>query len=167
MAIHMECHCLRSGEVPRTSRLFTTFLEDFGKLSKFYSHAPTKDGIVRAAGQIKLDDATRRSVVEVLREQNRRLGSDGATARSLDRLAAGAAAIVTGQQVGLFTGPSYSIYKALTAIRVAAEIAQSGIDAVPVFWLATEDHVLDELHHRFSPRRAGPPRLQTPAADPD
>jgi len=160
MAIHMECHCLRPGEVPRTSRLFTAFLEDFGKLSKFYSHAPTKDGIVRAAGQIRLDDATRRSVVEVLREQNRRLGSDAATARSLDRLAAGAAAIVAGQQVGLFTGPSYSIYKALTAIRVAAEMTQNGIDAVPVFWLATEDHDLDEVNHCFWPSRGGLLRLE-------
>src|SRR5713226_3636604 len=146
MAIHMECHCLRPGEVPRTSRLFTTFLEDFGKLAKFYFHAPTKDGIVRAAGQISLDDATRRSVVEVLREQNRRLGTDGATARSLDRLAAGAAAIVTGQQVGLFTGPSYSIYKALAALRLAAQMTARGTATVPVFWLATEDHDLAEIN---------------------
>ena len=48
-----------------------------------------------------------------------RFGADAATERSLDRLAKGAVAIVTGQQVGLFSGPAYSFYKALTAIRWA------------------------------------------------
>jgi bacillithiol biosynthesis cysteine-adding enzyme BshC len=59
----------------------------------------------------------------------------------------GAAAIVSGQQVGLFGGPAYAFYKALSAIRIAEELTAEGIDAVPVFWMATEDHDLDEVRH--------------------
>jgi bacillithiol biosynthesis cysteine-adding enzyme BshC len=63
----------------------------------------------------------------------------------LARLEKGAVAIVTGQQVGLFSGPAYAIYKALTAVQIAEELTRSGIPAVPVFWMATEDHDLDEV----------------------
>ena len=66
---------------------------------------------------------------------------------NLGRLRAGAAAIVTGQQVGLFGGPMFAIYKALTAVKLADEATAAGIDAVPVFWLATSDHDLAEVNH--------------------
>jgi bacillithiol synthase len=56
-------------------------------------------------------------------------------------------AVVSGQQVGLFGGPAYSFYKALTAIQAAADLVHKGIPAVPVFWMATEDHDVDEVRH--------------------
>jgi bacillithiol biosynthesis cysteine-adding enzyme BshC len=69
---------------------------------------------------------------------------------SLDELAKpGTVAIVTGQQVGLFSGPAYTVYKALTAIKAARALAASGIPAVPVFWLATEDHDFAEIDHTW------------------
>ncbi len=52
---------------------------------------------------------------------------------------------MSGQQVGLFGGPAYAIYKAVSAIQIAQELTKSGVDAVPVFWMATEDHDLDEV----------------------
>ena len=55
--------------------------------------------------------------------------------------------MVTGQQVALFGGPLFSVFKALTAIKLAAEASKSGADCVPVFWLATEDHDLAEVNH--------------------
>ena len=77
----------------------------------------------------------------------RLLGAGDATRRNLDRLENGAVAVVSGQQVGLFGGPAYAFYKALSAIRIAEELSEAGIPAVPVFWMATEDHDLDEVRH--------------------
>ncbi len=163
MADSMECQCIRAAILPHTTRLFSAYLDDFGRLAEFYAHPPSEEGIGSAVGEVKLDAAARRSVVEVLREQNRAFGCDGATARNLDRLAAGAAAIVTGQQVGVFTGPSYSIYKALAALRLAAQMTARGTATVPVFWLATEDHDLAEINHCFWLGRGGLERLEVTA----
>ncbi|MGB8009113.1 MAG: bacillithiol biosynthesis cysteine-adding enzyme BshC, partial [Terriglobales bacterium] len=58
-----------------------------------------------------------------------------------------ALAAVTGQQVGLFGGPLFSIFKALTAVKLAEEATTAGAECVPVFWLATEDHDLAEVNH--------------------
>ena len=54
-------------------------------------------------------------------------------------------AVVSGQQAGLFTGPLYTIYKALSAVKLAGCLAQRGTAAVPVFWIATEDHDFAEV----------------------
>jgi bacillithiol synthase len=54
-------------------------------------------------------------------------------------------AVVTGQQVGLFTGPLYTIFKALSAVRLADCLSKRGHKAVPIFWMATEDHDFKEI----------------------
>ncbi len=63
--------------------------------------------------------------------------------------------LLRGQQVGLFTGPAYSLYKAITAAACAEELTRRGVDAVPVFWLATEDHDLAEINHASWTTRTG------------
>jgi bacillithiol biosynthesis cysteine-adding enzyme BshC len=146
----MESQCISFREIPQTTKLFSSFLDDFNRVSSYYSHPPTLAGVVAAAGEVRLEPAARRELVTVLREENAAYSGGPIhpeTARNLDRLAAGAVAIVTGQQVGLFSGPAYCIYKALSAVRCAEEITRRGIEAVPVFWLATEDHDLAEVNH--------------------
>jgi bacillithiol biosynthesis cysteine-adding enzyme BshC len=160
----MESRCISPAELPGTTRLYSTFLSDFARVSNFYRHPPNAKGIDDAARDIRLEDSLRRAVVEVLRNQNRTFGGDEATTRNLDRLQDGAFAVVTGQQVGLFGGPAYCIYKALTAIHVAGELTERGVDAVPVFWLATEDHDLAEVDHCYFSKRGGIERLNLPVA---
>src|SRR5579871_257204 len=152
-ALLMDCSWISPVELPGTTDLYSGYLCDFPRVANFYIHPPNAKGIADAVRQIHLDDSVRRGVVDVLREQNRAFGGDDSTAQSLDRLRDGAVAVVTGQQVGLFGGPAYSVYKALTAVHVARELTASGTNAVPVFWLATEDHDLAEVNHCIIPKR--------------
>jgi bacillithiol biosynthesis cysteine-adding enzyme BshC len=87
------------------------------------------------------------ALVSELRAQQAALAPSPAGAANLDALAAGeAAAVVTGQQVGLFLGPLYGLYKAASAIAVARALtAEAGVRCVPVFWLQTEDHDYAEI----------------------
>ena len=160
----MDCSCISPADLPGTTRLYSTFLSDFSKVSNFYRHPPTTQGIDEAVREVRMEDSVRRAVVEVLRKQNRAFGADERTAENLDRMRDGAVTVVTGQQVGLFGGPAYCVYKALTAIHVARELTDRGVNAVPVFWLATEDHDFAEVNHCFVPKRGGLQRLEFPSS---
>ncbi len=131
---------------PHAPKLFLQFVEDFPRVAKFYAHPPTLSAAPRYARKVKFPSERRRNLVETLREQNTAFGSGDETLKNLKRLEEGAVVVVTGQQVGLFSGPAYSIYKALTAMEVAGEISRGGVPAVPVFWLATEDHDVAEVN---------------------
>ena len=163
----MECQCIPPAEVPHATPLYSAYLSDFSRVSEFYVHPPDLSGISNASKQVHLEDSIRSCVVEVLRKQNTDFGGDSETNRNLDRLQNGAAAVVTGQQVGLLGGPAFSVYKALTAIKLANELTANGTNAVPIFWLATEDHDLAEVDHCFFGTRAGLERFQlsTPGAE--
>ncbi len=53
--------------------------------------------------------------------------------------------VVTGQQVGLFLGPALTFYKAATAITLARTLSAGGMPTLPLFWLQSEDHDIDEV----------------------
>lgn len=60
----------------------------------------------------------------------------------------GGVVVTTGQQAGLFTGPLYTIHKALTLVRLAEALERElQTLVVPVFWVASEDHDWDEVNH--------------------
>ncbi len=85
-------------------------------------------------------------LADLLTAQNRTFEASAAAFANIEKLRAGARAVVTGQQVGLFGGPLLTLLKAATAIARAAEATRAtGIEHVPIFWLATEDHDLAEV----------------------
>jgi bacillithiol biosynthesis cysteine-adding enzyme BshC len=139
----MECTCVRHTELPNTSKLFLDLIYQFERVKDLYPAPPNSIEALEDASHFDFPDDRRARVVEALAPMN--LGNP-----SLARLAQpGTVAIVTGQQVGLFSGPAYTVYKALTAIRIAHELESRGVAAVPVFWLATEDHDFAEIDHAW------------------
>ena len=100
---------------------------------------------------------------------NARLAPSPARAAHLAALGQpGTICVVTGQQVGLFLGPLYTIYKAAAAIATARALeAETGRPAVPVFWLQSEDHDFDEVATAYIPRGAEAPLALTAAGESD
>jgi len=152
----VKAQCLPYTQIPHTTRLFTDFLSYSPGVRPFYPHSPYFNEWSRAqASTLRYDPARRERVSAILARQNTSWGAEAKTLTNINRLSQGAAAVVTGQQVGLFGGPMFSIYKALTAVKLAEEATAVGIDAVPVFWLATSDHDLAEVNHVSIPGSDG------------
>jgi bacillithiol biosynthesis cysteine-adding enzyme BshC len=143
----MDCRPLTPRQLPHQPKLYLEYLQHFEKVKEFYAHPPAVAAVGRLARKLEYPDDRRAEVASILRRQNSALGAGAETLGNLERLEAGAVAVVSGQQVGLFSGPAYSVYKALTAVQIAEELTRGGVPAVPVFWMATEDHDLEEVRH--------------------
>ena len=66
------------------------------------------------------------------------------------------AAVLTGQQAGLFGGPLLTLVKALAAEKLAADLRANGTAATAAFWCASEDHDLVEVTRLLLPTPEGP-----------
>ncbi len=88
-------------------------------------------------------------LVAMLLDYNRRLGCTALVEDRIAKLAdREAVAVIAGQQAGLCTGPLYTVYKALTAVKLAGKLeAELARPVVPVFWIAGEDHDFAEANH--------------------
>ena len=161
----MKAHCLPFTQIPHTTRLFADFLSYSPPVQPFYPRSPNfPEWLKEEASKIHYESSRREQVCAILERQNKSWDASPQTFTNLERLRKGASVVVTGQQVGLFGGPAFAIYKALTAIRLAEEATAQGVDCVPVFWLATYDHDLAEINHLSIPGTDGSLQLlETPS----
>lgn len=141
----MGAGCVRHTGIPGTSKLFSDLLYHFDRVSRYYSAPPFDfDSYLTNAKSIDFPATRRAAIVDALRKTN---GSSPLLAKLAQP---DTVAVVTGQQVGLYGGPCYTIYKALTAVSIARQMTESGQPAVPVFWIATEDHDFAEIDHTWT-----------------
>lgn len=125
------------------SRLFLDFLRDPLALRHFYPSAVRfhYELAARAPTVLGAYNTDRAKLCDALERMNSGWGASPETLANIQRLRGEkCVAAVSGQQVGLFTGPLYAIYKALSAVKLAGCLSHRGTEAVPVFWMATEDH---------------------------
>lgn len=161
----LKSHCFPFRQVPHTTRLFLDFVEHTPSVQAFYRRSPMfLDWAQDEAWQVQYPAERRVRVAEILERQNRNFGSSPKTLENIAAFRSGALAVVTGQQVGLFGGPVFSLYKALSTVKIAAEGRKLGIECVPVFWLATEDHDLEEVNQVKLPGAEGFLEMLTSAA---
>lgn len=134
-------------KVPKTPDLLLDYLYHSEKVQEFFPGVTTLDCSRSPESDASWPSPVHRAaLVETLKRQNQFWGASTKTMENLNLLASqNCRVVVTGQQVGMFTGPAYTIYKALTAVKVAEAYRRQGVDAVPVFWMATEDHDLEEV----------------------
>lgn len=133
--------------LPNQLELFLRYVDLSPTALPFYSHPPVLTNLGEEIRKRILSvPYPRAEMAAILRRQNEEYGCGPATLESIGRLEhPDCVAIVTGQQVGLFGGPLYTIYKALTAINLSHELEKRNIISVPVFWMETEDHDLAEV----------------------
>ena len=147
----MKVDCYPISLLPRQSRLFLDYTSSHEPLAPFFTSTPWSTAWANSTPT--LDTAHRNILADLLLDQNRAWFSESPappdkTRANIERLRQGAGAVLTGQQVALFTGPLFTLLKAATVVRRAQDS-----NAVPVFWLASEDHDLAEADHVTLPAR--------------
>lgn len=138
--------CISFNDIPHTTRIFSDFLSYSPEVRKFFSTQPDVERVAAFAKSVPRNREREARVADALVEQNRAWGASEQTLRNIQRLRDGAFAVVTGQQVGLFGGPLMSLFKAASVLALAKQLQERGVDCVPVFWMASEDHDLDEVN---------------------
>ncbi|HSR53034.1 MAG TPA: bacillithiol biosynthesis cysteine-adding enzyme BshC [Acidobacteriota bacterium] len=135
--------------LPGANPLFLDFLYAPEKVSSFYQDSHLSLEKLKARAQAVRDSDRsypRQELADILLDVNRRAGASQLTLDNIERLRSPeTVAILTGQQLGLFGGPSYTFHKAATAVRLACLLQEQGIQAVPVFWLPSNDSDLEEV----------------------
>jgi len=133
------------------SQLFFDYIYDFQEVRQFYPHnfrdSHAIESVQKTVAERTLD---RTALVRILNRQNKRFGCGEKAMEHIGLLEKPSTlAVVTGQQVGLFGGPLYTIYKAITTIRLCERLKTKcpHMDFVPVFWVEGEDHDFSEMNN--------------------
>jgi bacillithiol biosynthesis cysteine-adding enzyme BshC len=129
-------------------RLFLDYVKGEKKLDKFYSHRPDIGGFKKAIEELSAFPFERQLLVDVLKDQYAAASLPAPS--SLSHLTSDKTyTVCTGHQLCLFTGPLYFIYKIISTINLAEELkkAYPQNEFVPVYWMASEDHDVEEIDH--------------------
>lgn len=136
------------------NKIIADYIDNDEKLKPFYNYRPNIEGLLESAKQrakhpIQVD---RNLLIEVLEEKLNKV-DDGTFDLQKSRANIHALkeqstfTITTGQQLHLYLGPAYFINKIFTCIKVSENFNQSQADynTIPIFWLASEDHDIEEI----------------------
>lgn len=144
----LRVETLSFDRIPHQTRLFLDYLRDPTALREFYPGAVRfhHELPARAPEVLAAHKTNRDALCDALLDLNTAWGAGEETLKNIQLLREeDAVAVVSGQQAGLFSGPLYTIYKALSAVKLAGCLTQRKTKAVPVFWIATEDHDFPEV----------------------
>jgi bacillithiol synthase len=133
---------------PWIRRLAADYVYDFSSVSPFFTGDPADPAAwAQAVARTQRHVRKRAEIAAAIAEQQRRRGAPPAAVAAGRQLAdPQAVAIVTGQQAGLFGGPTFTLLKALTALKLAARVTREHrVPCVAVFWIDAEDHDWDEV----------------------
>lgn len=129
------------------SNLFNTYINNFKKLDNFYQYDPLDEHQVKDRAKGLRSSAYLKDLIPALKAYHEELGILSDQSEALNKLGEdGSLVVVTGQQLGMYGGPIYTVYKTMTAVLLARKYEKIlGRPVVPVFWLADEDHDFEEI----------------------
>ena len=133
---------------PWIRRLASDYAFDFQKVAPFFAGDPATpaawaDTIARSQGFARQPAETARVIAAQQAARNA-----PAAARASAALLADPATrvVITGQQAGVFGGPLFTLLKAITTMKLAAQVSREHrVPVVPVFWIDAEDHDWPEV----------------------
>jgi bacillithiol biosynthesis cysteine-adding enzyme BshC len=131
--------------------LFIDYLHDFDKVKQYYAaDFRNRKSWKKLIANVLSKQRDRSRLVRVLTEQNKAHHCGIKTLANIDLLGNdNTVAVVTGQQIGICSGPLYTLYKTITAIQLSVQLSAQfpEYNFVPVFWIEGEDHDFKEVNN--------------------
>ncbi|WP_019120713.1 bacillithiol biosynthesis cysteine-adding enzyme BshC [Brevibacillus massiliensis] len=144
---------IQSVSLPLSNRLADDYLRGDPKAASFFTYLPYEEESYRQRLNWlrKQHYPHREQLADGLLAYNRQLENDAEVFRQIEKLRhSDTYVVIGGQQAGVMTGPLYTIHKAVTLIQTARHLQEMlQVDIVPVFWIAGEDHDLEEINHLY------------------
>ncbi len=141
----------QSVNIKESPQLFEDYLRNFNNVAPYFRWNPLNDWSNCIKERLHHYN-WRKEISGILHQQNLRWNSGTATMSNIECLAEpNSVAVVTGQQVGIFGGPLYTVYKILSTIKLAQHL-NDRFDKwkfIPIFWMEIGDNDFREINHFY------------------
>ena len=145
----MKVSCIDFAETGQFAPIFIDFIQEKEHLKPFYHRFPRIESFEEQIKEKSNETINRKILVDVLKKQYKSIDLiDELTYLQIESLEDEKTfTLTTGHQLNIFTGPLYFHYKIITVINACKRLKQAYPDYnfVPVYWMASEDHDLDEI----------------------
>lgn len=141
---------LEQVRMKNTNQLLQDYQDQKEAICRFFHFKNEQASFEARLKELQQHPIRRKELVTVMRQYMQQFASSEKIEQHLEELENNAVTVVGGQQAGLLTGPLYSVNKAISVLLLAKEQREKlGVPVVPIFWVAGEDHDLDEINHSF------------------
>lgn len=143
---------LETIELCQRSKVLEAYEQDEQFTHKYFDYTNDESGLKERLQELKTRTFQRERLQAVIRSFMEPFGISSIAQKRIEQITdEEAVMVVGGQQAGVLTGPLYSVHKAITVLLHAKEQeAALGVPVIPVFWIAGEDHDLNEINHLYS-----------------
>lgn len=130
------------------NKVMQSYNNDLEFIHRYFDYENKLDSFEQRFEELTARPFNRQGVAGIVRQFMEPFGISEKSEQHLKELEKNAVTVIGGQQAGILTGPLYSVHKAITVILLAKKQRESlGVAVVPVFWVAGEDHDLNEINH--------------------
>ncbi|MCZ2257119.1 bacillithiol biosynthesis cysteine-adding enzyme BshC [Sporosarcina sp. G11-34] len=137
--------------LPEQNMVMHSYNNDLDFIHRYFDYENKESSFTKRAEELSKRPFNRQGVAETVRQFMKPFGISENAERHIEELGENAVTVIGGQQAGILTGPLYSVHKAITVILLAKKQREAlGIPVVPVFWVAGEDHDLNEINHVYT-----------------
>ncbi|WP_312129145.1 bacillithiol biosynthesis cysteine-adding enzyme BshC [Lysinibacillus capsici] len=142
---------LESIQVPIKNHVLADYWSPNTAIHQFFEYEYNDQAFEKRAEHLARNSHDQKELTTIIRQFMEPLGLSKKANEHLEQLEQGAMVIVGGQQAGILTGPLYSVHKAISVIALAKEQSTKlQQPVIPVFWIAGEDHDLEEINHTYT-----------------
>lgn len=137
--------------LPEKNKVMHSYTTDLDFVHTYFDYENNEGSFSKRLEELAARPFNREGVAKVVRSFMDPFGLSTTALKHIDELANDAVTVIGGQQAGVLTGPLFSIHKAITVILLAKkQRAELGVPVVPIFWVAGEDHDLNEINHVYT-----------------